>query len=88
VAPRKKAPLSKKGEEPGITLLPIRCMGCGTPGALELPGPAPWPGGMLQKTGWTVLNDPEEGHVVFVCGPCFEEETTSSDSKIKGEGSI
>jgi len=43
---------------------------------------------MLQKAGWTVLNDPEEGHVVFVCGPCFEEEMNSPDSKVKGEGSI
>ena len=61
-------------------------MGCGTLGALELPGPAPWPGGMLHKTDWTVLNDPEEGHVVFVCGACFDEEANKPDSKIKGEG--
>lgn len=83
--PRKKA-ADTKGERPGITLLPIRCMGCGAAGALELPGPAPWPGGVLRKTDWTVLNDPEEGHVVFVCGTCFEEEMNKPDSKIHGEG--
>ena len=86
MAPRKKAPTSKKGEQPGVTLLPIRCMGCGSVGALELPGPSPWPGAKFWKSDWTVLNDPEEGHVVFVCGTCFEAEMNSPNSKIKGEG--
>jgi hypothetical protein len=86
VAARKKAAPSKTGEPPAITLLPIRCMGCGAPGALELPGPAPWPGAKFLKTDWTALNDPEEGHVLFTCGRCFEAQMNKPDSGIKGEG--
>jgi hypothetical protein len=54
---------------------------------MMLPGPAPWPGGVLREEGWTVLNEPEEGHVVFTCKACFEAEMNSPNSKIRGEWS-
>ena len=82
--PRKKAG-QKSGERPGITLLPIRCMSCGTYSVLELPGAAPWPGAVFQQKDWTVLNETEEGHVVFACGACFEAEMHKPDSGIRGE---
>jgi len=62
-------------------------MGCGALGSMMLPGAAPWPGGVLREEGWTVLNEPEEGHVVFTCKACFEAEMNPPNSKIKGEGS-
>jgi hypothetical protein len=41
-------------------------------------------------TGWSVLNEPEEGHVVFACQKCFDEEMNSEEeegpSRIRGEG--
>lgn len=53
---------------------------------LELPGASPWPGAVFQQKGWTVLNETEEGHVVFACGKCFEAEMNKPDSGIRGEG--
>lgn len=53
---------------------------------MTLPGAAPWPGAVFQDKGWTVLNEPEDGHVVFVCKACFEVEMSSPKSKIRGEG--
>jgi hypothetical protein len=85
VPPKKSAP-GKKSESPGITLLPIQCASCGTWSVLELPGASPWPGAVFQKKDWTVLNEPEDGHVVFACGKCFEAEMNKPDSKIHGEG--
>lgn len=85
VPPRKSA--AKKTEAgPGITLLPIRCVACGTWSVLELPGASPWPGAVFQKKDWTVLNEPEDGHVVFACGKCFEAEMNKPGSRIHGEG--
>jgi hypothetical protein len=52
-----------------------------------LPGPAPWPGAVFPDKEWTVLNEPEDGHVIFACGPCFEKEMNTTGPKIKGEGS-
>ena len=53
---------------------------------MMLPGTAPWPAGVFREKGWSVLNEPEEGHVVFTCKSCFEAEMDSGDSKIHGEG--
>jgi hypothetical protein len=85
VPPRKSAE-GKKSVGPGITLLPIQCVGCGTWSVLELAGRSPWSGAVFQKKDWTVLNEPVEGHVVFACGKCFEEEMNKPGSKIHGEG--
>jgi hypothetical protein len=84
--PKKKATKAEVERTPGITLLPIECTGCGTWSVLELPGTAPWPGAVFQKKDWAVLNEPEEGHVVFACGKCFEAEMNKPKSGIKGEG--
>jgi hypothetical protein len=85
VPPKKKnhSPLPGKGD---LTLLPIQCAACSTWSVLELHGGAPWPGAVFQKKDWTVLNEPEEGHVVFACGKCFEDEMNKPDSKVHGEG--
>jgi hypothetical protein len=77
-----RAPTTK----PGITVLPISCASCGAWSWVTLPGAAPWPGAIFNDRGWTVLNEPEEGHVVFACPTCFEKEMNSPSSKIKGEG--
>jgi hypothetical protein len=50
-------------------------------------GPAPWPGAVFEDTRWAVLNEPEEGHVVFACGKGFDVEMRSAESRIKREGS-
>lgn len=84
--PKKKAAAPAVGSKPGITLLPIQCMACGTWSVLELPGTSPWPGAVFQQKDWTVLNETEEGHIVFACGKCFEKEMNKPDSKIRGEG--
>jgi len=42
---------------------------------------------MFHEKDWTVLNEPEDGHVTFACGKCFEAEMNKSASKIHGEGS-
>jgi hypothetical protein len=47
------------------------------------------PGAAFGKTGWSVLNEPEEGQVVFPYQRCFEEELKSEEggtSRIRGEG--
>ena len=71
---------------PGSTVLPIRCMGCGTPSTTMLPGAAPWPAGVFREEGWSVLNEPEEGHIVFACKSCFDAEMHPPKSKIHGKG--
>jgi hypothetical protein len=81
-----KRPTGAKPAVSGLTTLEIACMGCGARSSIVLPGKAPFPGAVLQTEGWTVLNEPEEGHVVFACKACFEAEMESDDSKIKGEG--
>jgi hypothetical protein len=53
---------------------------------MELPGAAPWPGAIFQNKGWSVLNEPEDGHVVFACKSCFDAEMKSGKSKIHTEG--
>ncbi len=53
---------------------------------MELPGAAPWPGAVFHEKGWNVLNEPEDGHVVFACKQCFERELNSPGSKIHGQG--
>lgn len=53
---------------------------------MTLPGPAPWPGAVFKDKGWSVLNEPVDGHVLFACQGCFEREMNSSGSKIHGEG--
>lgn len=83
--PRRKAARGPPGK-PGITVLPISCASCGAWSWVTLPGAAPWPGAVFQETDWTVLNEPEEGHVVFACGKCFAAEITRPGSKIRGEG--
>lgn len=72
--------------KPGITVLPIACASCGVWSWVTLPGAAPWPGAVFHDQGWTVLNEPEEGHVVFACQDCFEREMNSHNSKVKGQG--
>lgn len=83
--PRKKA---KRGarEKPSITVLPIRCASCGEWSSVQLPGGAPWAGAIFQDKSWAVLNEPEEGHVVFACGKCFESEMNAPNSGVRGEG--
>ena len=83
--PRKKAARAPS-EKPGITVLPIRCAGCDTWSWVTLPGAAPWAGAVFHEKDWTVLNEPTDGQVVFVCGKCFEAEMNSPNSKIRGEG--
>jgi len=85
VPQRTKAPRPPT-TKPGITVLPISCASCGARSWVTLPGTAPWPGAVFQDKGWTVLNEPEEGHVVFACRTCFEREMNSHSPKIKGEG--
>ncbi|MGB7123852.1 MAG: hypothetical protein WBE40_03225 [Thermoplasmata archaeon] len=53
---------------------------------MTLPGAAPWPGAVFHDKGWTVLNEPEDGHVVFACQSCFDREMNSPQTKIKGQG--
>lgn len=82
---RPKAP-RKGGEKPPVTVLPIQCVSCGKWSFVTLPGPAPWAGAVFEDKTWSVLNEAEDGHVVFACGPCFEKELNSPISKIRGEG--
>ncbi len=84
--PSRKQPAGKKGGDPGITLLPIQFVSCGTWSVLEFAGRSPWPGAVFQREDWTVLNEPEDGHVVFACGKCFEAESNKPGSMIHGEG--
>ncbi|HEV2316752.1 MAG TPA: hypothetical protein VGV89_04165 [Thermoplasmata archaeon] len=79
MARKKEAPVEDPGS-PSATILPIRCMGCGAAGALELPGPAPWQGAVLRQKEWSVFNDPEEGQVVFACGKCSQGELGEAES--------
>lgn len=51
-----------------------------------LPGAAPWPAGVFREEGWSVLNEPEEGHIVFACKSCFDAEMHPPKSKIHGKG--
>lgn len=83
-----KRSTSEKPAVSGLTTLEIACTGCGARSSIIFPGRAPFPGAVLPTDGWTVLNEPEDGHVVFACKTCFEAEMESDDSKIKGEGSI
>jgi hypothetical protein len=53
---------------------------------MVLPGAAPWPAGVFREKGWSALNEPEEGHIVFACKACFESEMGSSKPKVRGEG--
>jgi hypothetical protein len=53
---------------------------------VTLPGAAPWEGAFFREKEWTVINEPTDGQVVYVCRKCFEEEKNSPNSKFKGEG--
>ncbi len=53
---------------------------------MTLPGTAPWAGAVFKEKGWSVLNEPNDGHVVFACRGCFEREMKSPDSGIRAEG--
>lgn len=70
----------------------VRCSGpkCNSQTVLVLPGEIPFSGGAFQEPGWSVLNEPEEGQVVFSCPSCFEKEMAEQErtgqSFIRGEG--
>lgn len=72
------------------TLVPVRCIHCRAQTVLRLPGPPPWVGARFEDPGWSILNEPEEGHAVFACGPCFEKEMAAQEKsghpQIRGEG--
>lgn len=64
-------------------------MECGSPTTLTFPL-ARSPGASFGAPGWSVLNEPEDGQVVFAYQQCFEEEMRSEEkggtSRIRGEG--
>jgi hypothetical protein len=74
----------------GSLVVSIRCIECGNPTTLTFPVAGRSPGAVFGDTGWSVLNEPEEGHVVFACRKCFDEEMTGeeneSPSTVRGEG--
>jgi len=88
VAKKRTSPRKPKG--PIVVLVPVRCINCGAMTTMRLPGPAPWAGARFEEPGWSVLNEPEEGNVVFSCGPCFDEEMDTQEKsghpQIRGEG--
>lgn len=47
------------------------------------------PGAAFGEPGWSVLDEPEEGQVVFACQGCFEEELKFEEEgtgRIRGGG--
>ena len=84
--PQRRKAARRNSSDQTTTVLPIRCASCGTWSWMTLPGPAPWPGAVFKDKGWSVLNEPVDGHVLFACQGCFEREMNSSGSKIHGEG--
>jgi hypothetical protein len=77
-------------ERKGALVVPIRCIECGSATTFTFPIANQSPGAVFGEQGWSVLNEPEEGNVVFSCGPCFEKEVKSEEeqgtSHIRGEG--
>jgi hypothetical protein len=77
---------------PSDVILGIRCMGpgCRATTTLRFPGKGQYRGAVFRDPGWSVLNEPEEGHVVFACESCFEEEMDAQEDegvpRIRGEG--
>jgi hypothetical protein len=55
--------------------LPVHCAGkgCEEETALLLPGKFPYRAGIWFEEGWTVLNDPSDHSVVFLCSKCYEK---------------
>jgi hypothetical protein len=86
---RKSAPRRPRGRV-AMIMLPVKCISCGTTTTFRLPGAGPYEGGAFEQSGWSVLNEPEEGHVVFSCGPCFDEEIDAQEKnghpQVRGEG--
>lgn len=68
----------------------VRCSGCRAQTVLMLPGEMPFSGGTFQDPGWSVLNEPKDGDVVFSCPACFEKELAEQEKSdhplIRGEG--
>lgn len=70
----------------------VHCMGddCKATTGIVFPGPEPFGGAKFLDAGWSVLNEPEEGALVFACKECFEKEMKESEESdsptIRGEG--
>jgi len=67
--------------------VPITCVNeCGRQSALALPGEGPYEGGTFVHPGWSAVNEPGSGDLVFVCPTCFEaERKKESGSLIRQE---
>ena len=85
--------MSKRRKMPeGAMAVFVRCANprCREETVLVLPGDMPFRGGTFQDPGWSVLNEPKEGDVVFSCPACFEKEMADQEKSdhplIRGEG--
>jgi hypothetical protein len=80
----------KNSGRKGALAVSIRCIECGSATTLTFPVAGRSPGAVFGATGWSVLNEPEEGHVVFACQKCFNEEMKCEEeegpSRVRGEG--
>jgi hypothetical protein len=86
MAPRPKSSARLPAHVPLGASVRVACMGCRKATTLSLPGIEPYPGAAFGEEGWSVLNEPEEGQLVFACRTCFEAEMDAPDSSIKGQG--
>jgi hypothetical protein len=64
-----------------LTAVPVHCTGegCDARTWLEFPGKGTFGGAVFRDKGWSVLNEPDHGEVVFACPSCFDEELAESD---------
>ncbi len=65
---------SKKGT-------PVRCVGedCHATTLLVFPGSDPFVGAQFKDKGWSALNEPDKGEIVFACQSCFVKEMEESE---------
>lgn len=61
--------------------IPVRCVGedCSATTTLVFPGGEPFVGAKFQDKGWSALNEPDKGEIVFACQTCFVKEMEDSE---------
>lgn len=59
----------------------VRCVGedCTATTQLVFPGDEPFVGAKFLSKGWSALNEPDKGEIVFACQSCFVKEMEDSE---------
>jgi hypothetical protein len=68
--------------------IPVHCAGkgCERETVLLLPGKLSFRAGIWIETGWTVLNDPSDHSVVFLCSDCHAKGQASEQIREESTG--